>query len=271
MKDKGKDKVRVALLQTALGDAPKGERLARVVQLLGSLRDREMDLILLPELWNVGYFAFNDYKKGAEPLDGPTLTELASQAKELKSYILAGSILERSGGRFFNTSVLLDREGRQVAVYRKIHLFSYRSREREILTPGEEPVVAKTELGRLGLSICYDLRFPELYRWEVDRGAQVFLVPAAWPAARIAHWELLARARALENQCFLLGCNAAGVEHGVRLGGHSLVVDPQGEVLARAGEAEEVLLAELDLAQVERTRTEFPVLADRSESLRCPG
>jgi len=268
---KSRSKIKVALLQTALNDLSKGERLARVVQLLQGLRGRELDLILLPELWNVGYFAFDDYEKGAEPLDGPTLTELAQQARDLKSYILAGSILERSSGRFFNTSALLDREGQRIAVYRKIHLFSYRSREREILTPGEEPVTAATELGRLGLSICYDLRFPELYRAELDQGAEIFLVPAAWPAARIAHWELLARARALENQCFLLGCNAAGVERNVQLGGRSLVVDPQGEILARAGADEEIPFAELDLEQVAKARAEFPALQDRILKTHCRG
>ncbi|MFQ6117091.1 MAG: carbon-nitrogen family hydrolase [Candidatus Bipolaricaulia bacterium] len=249
--------IRAALIQLKLGDGSKEERLARALELID--RAGDAGLILLPELWNVGYLRFERYRDEAEPLEGPTISTLAAKARELGAYILAGSIVEREDERLYNASALISPRGEPVAAYRKIHLFGYRSKEKELLTPGDRIVVAETELGALGLSICYDLRFPELYRAQVDRGAQAFLVVASWPLARIGHWRLLARVRALENQCFLLGCNATGPGYG----GHSLAVSPQGEVLKETADPEEVLEIELDLEEVRRARAEFPVIRDR--------
>lgn len=246
--------IEAALVQL---DTSKEPRLERALEALDRCKGTE--LVLLPELWNVDYLEFERYRARGEPLDGPTLAALAAKARELRAYLLAGSILEQAGEKLFNTSVLLGPRGERIAAYRKIHLFGYRSREKELLSPGEEVVVARTELGSLGLSICYDLRFPELYRAQLDLGAVAFLIPAAWPAARIEHWRLLARARALENQSFLFGCNAAGP----RYGGHSLVTSPKGEILKEAGDSEEILKVELDLAEVERIRAELPFLEDR--------
>jgi predicted amidohydrolase len=248
--------IEAALIQL---DTSREPRLARALEALA--RCKGAGLVLLPELWNIDYLEFERYRTGGEPLTGPTLAALVAKARELGAYILAGSIVEEDRGRLFNTSVLLGPRGAILAAYRKIHLFSYHSKEKELLTPGDQIVVAQTELGPLGLSICYDLRFPELYRAQLDLGAVAFLIPAAWPSARIEHWRLLAQARALENQCFLLGCNASGP----RYGGHSLVVSPGGEVLGEAGEAEEILRVRLDFAEVERVRAELPFLQDRAK------
>ncbi len=247
--------IEVALIQL---DTSREARLARAIEALD--RCKGAGLVLLPELWNVDYLGFERYRAGSEPLLGSTLTALAAKAKELGAYILAGSIIEEDKGKLCNTSVLLGPQGERIAAYRKIHLFGYRSKEKDLLTPGDRVVVAQTGLGALGLSICYDLRFPELYRAQLDQGAIAFLIPAAWPLARIEHWQLLARARALENQCFLLGCNAAGP----RYGGQSLVVSPKGEVLGEAGESEEILKVQLDFKEVERVRAELPFLEDRA-------
>ncbi|MGQ9477576.1 MAG: carbon-nitrogen family hydrolase [Candidatus Bipolaricaulia bacterium] len=249
--------IEVVLIQL---DTSREARLARAIEALD--RCKGAGLILLPELWNVDYLEFERYQAGGEPLDGPTLTAVAAKAKELGAYLLAGSIIEEDRGKLFNTSVLLGPQGERIATYRKIHLFGYHSREKELLTPGDRVVVAQTGLGALGLSICYDLRFPELYRAQLDQGAIAFLIPAAWPLARIEHWQLLARTRALENQCFLLGCNAAGP----RYGGQSLVVSPKGEVLGEAGESEEILKVQLDFKEVERVRAELPFLEDRAQA-----
>lgn len=247
---------RAALIQLEPKGNSKEEFLAHALELID--RAGDADLILLPELWNVGYLKFERYRDEAEPLAGPTISALATKSKELKAYILAGSIVEREDGRLYNTSALISPAG-EIAAYRKVHLFGYRSREKEFLTPGDRVVVAETGLGTFGLSICYDLRFPELYRAQVDRGAQIFLVVASWPPARIEHWRLLCRARALENQSFLLSCNATGPHYG----GHSLVIGPTGEILEEAGEGEEVLRIELGLEEVTRARAEFPALRDR--------
>jgi predicted amidohydrolase len=144
-----------------------------------------------------------------------------------------------------------------------VHLFGYGSREVSLLTPGTTVRACPTALGTVGISTCYDLRFPELYRLQVDGGAELFLVAAAWPRARLAHWQLLLRARALENQAFLAACGAAGRQGDVVLSGRSAVVDPWGAVLAEAGDTAGTLTVEVDLGEVARARKDFPALADR--------
>jgi predicted amidohydrolase len=184
---------------------------------------------------------------------------MSDAARAAGATLHAGSMVERDGDRIFNTSLLFGPDGTLLHTYRKVHLFGYGSREQELLTPGE----AVAGHGTLALSTCYDLRFPELFRAQVDAGSQLFLVAAAWPAARLAHWQLLLRSRALENQSYLLACNAAGTQGGVALAGRSAVVDPWGEVVAEAGDRAEVLTAHLDPELPARARTEFPALADR--------
>jgi predicted amidohydrolase len=255
--------VKIALVQVASPEGePVAERIARVGATVSRLAGN--DLIVLPELWAPGYFAFDRYADLAEALDGPLLGEIAGWARRLGTHLHAGSVLERDAeGRLYNTAVLLGPDGDLLLDYRKVHVFGYQSQEATLLSPGARADVAETPLGTVGMTTCYDLRFPELYRVLVDRGAQLVVVPAAWPAARLEHWRLFTRARAVENQVFLLACNAAGTQAGVRLGGHSVVVDPWGRVVAEAGDDEEVLLAELDLQTLTDIRTEFPVLDDR--------
>jgi predicted amidohydrolase len=253
--------MRVTSIQLEIADRTRSETLDHVLDLLE--RARGSDLILLPELWPCGYYAFERYREESEALDGPTLEALGRKTAEIGATLFAGSLVERDGDCLFNTSVLLDPRGRLVARYRKIHLFGYKSEEGALLERGDEVVVAPTPWGRAGLSICYDLRFPELYRRMIDRGAELLLVTAAWPAARIEHWAVLNRARALENQAFLFSCNATGTQRGVRNGGRSLLVDPLGNVLAEGGDAEALVTCDADPAAVARVRAEYPALRDR--------
>jgi predicted amidohydrolase len=253
--------MRVASIQLEIKDRPKAETLAHVLSLLD--RSRGNDLILLPELWPSGYYSFTRYLDEGEPVDGPTVEALRLKARELDAYLYAGSLVERDRDRSFNTSLLIDPGGAIIARYRKMHLFGYQSEEGRLLSRGEEVVVVPTPWGRAGLSICYDLRFPELYRRMIDQGAEIFLVAAAWPAARIEPWILLGRARALENQAFLFACNGAGTNGGVEIGGHSLLVDPLGTVLAEGDGREAILSCEVDPGMVARVRTGFPALRDR--------
>ena len=174
------------------------------------------------------------------------------------------------GKSLANTSLIFGRDGELVTAYRKIHRFGFAEGEPALLEAGDEVLVADLRFAEdpsmqvsTGISTCYDLRFPELYRRQLDAGATLFVVPAAWPLSRVAHWSLLGRARAVENQCFVLACNTAGTHAGVIMGGHSVVVGPTGEVLAEAGEDQQILTVEIDLDDVERTRSAFPVLADR--------
>jgi predicted amidohydrolase len=226
---------------------------------------RGADLVVLPELWAPGYFAFDHYAERAEPLNGPTAGAACAWARELGAYIHLGSLLERAAdGRLHNTAVLLDPDGRVMHTYRKIHVFGYQSREAMLLTPGHDARVVPTPFGRLGATACYDLRFPELWRGLVDAGAEVVVTPSAWPAARREHWRLFTTCRAVEEQIIVIACNGVGEQDGgVLLAGHSRVVDPWGAVLAEAGTDEGVTLVTVDASVVNRTRAEFPVLADR--------
>lgn len=232
------------------------------------LEQREADLIVLPELWSVGYFAFDDYRAHAEPLDGPLARRLAGLARETSAVLHAGSLVERSGRHLYNTSIVFGPDGDMLATYRKMHVFGYQSREPELITGGDTLATLPLAGTRAGLAICYDLRFPEVFRAVVD-DVTVFVIPATWPAARVEHWQALLRARAVENQAFVIGCNTAGRSGGVELGGGSAVVDPSGSVLAQAGPAPQVLRTSIDLAEAARARREFPVLRDRI--LAAPG
>lgn len=259
--------MRVALVQLAgdPGEHP-ADRLARGCDLVAA--ERDADLVVLPELWVTGFFAFDAYPAVAQPLDGPIAATLARTARAARVWLHGGSIVEAGAdGGLYNTALLFDPDGELAHTQRKVHVFGYRSREAEILRGADAIAAAATALGTVGMTTCYDLRFPEVYRVLVDQGATLLIVPAAWPAARIDHWRLLTRARALENQCFLLGCNAAGEQGEVALGGHSVVVDPWGEPVAEAGRDAQVLRAEIDPARVARLRAEFPALRDRRLSV----
>ncbi|MFP5336509.1 MAG: carbon-nitrogen family hydrolase [Actinomycetes bacterium] len=267
--------MRISLVQVAYGDdEPVDERRARVADLVR--QQHGADLVVLPELWAPGGFSYTEWAERAEPVDGPTVHAVAAAAKEIGAVVHAGSIVERAadgesrgeqGRGLWNTSVLLSPDGSVLATYRKIHRFGFGVGEPRLLEAGTDVVtVTLPGLGAdavVGLSTCYDLRFPELYRALLDAGARLVLVPAAWPAARVDHWSVLARARAIENQTVVVAANTAGTHARTPMGGRSVVVGPRGEVLAEAGTGEEVLVVDVDLADVAAARESFPVLADR--------
>jgi predicted amidohydrolase len=256
--------VRTALVQVASpAGEPGAKRRERVAGMVADAAGAE--LVVLPELWLPGYFAFDSYREFAEPLDGDTVTAAREWARRLGCHLHMGSVLESDAdGRLYNTAVLIGPDGEIAHTYRKIHVFGYQSREAELLTPGERVGTVPTTLGRLGTTTCYDLRFPELYRALVDEGAESIVVCSAWPAARLAHWRLFTSCRAVEEQVVMIACNAVGEQaDGVRLGGHSRIVDPWGEVLAEAGEQEGITFCDIDTAVIGSARAEFPVLADR--------
>jgi predicted amidohydrolase len=215
-------------------------------------------------MWTAGYFSFEQYADRAEPFAGPTLAAARSWATALQVFVHLGSFVEVDGaGRLRNTSAVVGPDGAVVATYRKVHLFGYGSRESELLTPGDDLGVGPVAGPPTGITTCYDLRFPELYRSLVDEGAEQVVVCAAWPAARLEHWRLFTSVRAVEQQVNLIACNAVGEQQGVSLGGHSRVVAPTGEVLVEAGSDEGFTYAELDPGLPRRFRAEFPALADR--------
>ncbi|MBO4210545.1 carbon-nitrogen family hydrolase [Micromonospora echinofusca] len=259
--------MRVSLVQV---ESPAGEPVAARRERVGQLvaEARGADLVVLPELWAPGYFAFDRYPERAEPLDGDTVQAGREWARDLGCLLHLGSVLERdTDGRLYNTALLIDATGAIVHRYRKIHVFGYRSREAELVTPGQGVTVTRTALGPTAATTCYDLRFPELWRALVDAGAETVVVPAAWPAARRHHWRLFTSCRAVEEQIVLVACNAVGTQSGTVLGGYSRVVDPWGEVLVEADDREGITSCEVDLDVVARARTEFPVLRDRRLAL----
>lgn len=255
--------MKVSLLQVASPDQEsKADRIDRVEALISSQTDS--DLVVLPELWSAGYFSFERYEELAEPIDGPTVSMCSRRAAELGIHIHVGSIVERDrDGRLRNTSVLVNDRGEVIQTYSKIHVFGYQSLESKLLTPGDRIAVTETAFGPVASTTCYDLRFPGLWSEISALGAQLAIVPAAWPAARREHWRLFTAARAVEHQLVVIACNAAGTQHGVELAGTSRVVDPSGTVLAEAGGDEEVLVADVSVEEVARARDEFPVLRDR--------
>jgi predicted amidohydrolase len=229
-------------------------------------------LVVLPEKWSVlGRGA--DLREGAEPLDGPAITWARDAARELGIDLVAGSVSERVAGddKLRNTSLHIGPDGEIKATYRKMHMFDvevdgtiYRESEHE--APGDDVVLSTTADGvELGLTVCYDIRFPELYRILAVRGARVVTIPAAFtvPTTR-DHWEVLVRARAIEDQCFVIAANQVGTHvEGLASGGRSMIVDPWGLVLAQAADAQTVITADLDLDAQAAIRTRLPSLANR--------
>ena len=253
--------MRVTSIQVEMKDRSKEENLANVLNLMD--RAGSCDLILLPEIWPCGFFRFDRYRAESEPLDGLIMSALKKRAVDLKCHVMTGSIVERDGRDLFNTTLLLNSEGEIIARYRKVHLFGYQSGEKELLKGGDEVVVAPTPWGPAGLSICYDLRFPEFYRKMVDAGAAIFLVASAWPHARLETWTLFNRARAIENLAYVFSCNCAGANKGQQYAGHSMIVDPMGNIIAEGGDGECFVSAEIDPNLVDSVRKEFPALKDR--------
>jgi deaminated glutathione amidase len=238
------------------------------------------DLAALPEVFPF-HGSASDTKDNADEVPGAITDRLSSLARELSMWILGGSLTERDGEHFYNTSTLFDRGGEMVATYRKIHLFDVDLegqpplRESALYSPGDQLVTHEAEFGRVGMSICYDLRFPELYRGLMALGSEILLVPSAFTAVTgDAHWEVLLRARAIEDQCFVVAPAQWGPwgppEDGRRCYGNSMIVDPWGRVLAQAPEeGDGVWTAELDMAELRRVRTILPALQHRRLRLEC--
>jgi predicted amidohydrolase len=263
--------LRVAAVQLNSG-AEMSANLAAADRLVRAAAGDGAELVVLPEKWTA--IGSNEQMlAAAEPLEGRAIEWARAVAAELGIELVAGSVLERLAGseRVANTCVHIDRSGALRSTYRKIHMFDVdvegkAYRESEIEEPGDEVVVSETADGvRLGLSICYDVRFPELYRILALEGAVVMPLPAAFTLATTRdHWEVLVRARAIENQAFVVAANQVGVHPGGhRSGGRSMIVDPWGVVLAQAQDTQGHVVADLDMEHQRRIRSELPALANR--------
>lgn len=248
----------------------KEENLQKAIHYIELAAAQGAKLIVLPEYMN--YISSKpEALAHAESIPGPTTNLLMSKAKELNVFIHCGSMLEYfNETKAYNTTVLINDQGEIQAKYRKIHLFDIdvngvvTYKESDLIEPGEEIVTAETSIGKIGLSICYDLRFPELYRKLMLQGAEIITVPAAFnQGTGIHHWETLLKARAIENQCYIIASGQIGSYEGKPTFGSSMIIDPWGIVVARASDMEGYIIADVKQDYIVRLRQELPCLLNR--------
>jgi omega-amidase len=252
--------MKIALFQMDVAWEDKRRNFKKVASLAAGLKERQVDLICLPELFSTGYTM--EPAPLAERLDGETPTFLSELARENGTDVV-GSFIEKTAGKPRNAAIVFDKSGELVADYAKIHQPRFIG-EHECYEPGDELTVFELGGTKLAVVICYDLRFPELFRGLLYRGVKGVFVIASWPAERIAHWDPLLVARAIENQFFVMGVNRVGSSPIGSYPGHSVVVDPWGGVVAAGKEnREEVLVTEVDFGLVDKVREKLPVLEDR--------
>lgn len=257
-------KIACVQMNVRLGDSALN--FTRAEALIRDAAAKGADTVLLPETWNLGFFPREGLSELADPDGEKVRACMGSLAAELGVNIVAGSAVTELGGRIYNTAYVFDRAGACAASYDKTHLFTPMG-EHAYFTPGDRLCTFTLDGVRCGLIICYDLRFPELTRTLALRDIDLLFVPAEWPGVRIAHWQTLNRARAIENQIFLACCNGCGTAGETVYGGHSAVYDPWGSVLAEAGAGEETILADCDFAVKEQIRNSIHVFRDRRPEL----
>ncbi len=250
--------IKAAAIQFNVKQGDVDANLAYVREALGRAAGQGANLVVLPEMWSSG-FSYRDLNQLALRTEGiaAELLELSARHK----LVIVGSMPEPNGDKVFNTIHVAD-NGKLAGVYRKIHLFSLLGEDRAF-SGGDSWLLANTSLGKVGVIICYNLRFPELSRRLAVEGAQVICVPAQWPKPRQEHWRTLLRARAIENQLFVVACNACGIIGKLDFFGMSMIIDPKGELLGEAGESEGEVFASLDLQAMDDWRRQIPCFNDR--------
>ena len=259
--------LRLALLQMNIEAGNPDANFAKLEQLLEEAvsQPNKPDVVVFPEMWNTGY-ALTEIRTIADPAGKRTKELLSAFGKKHRIYIIGGSIAELKGDQVYNTAYAFDRDGNEIADYSKIHLFRLMEEEK-YLAAGDKHGKLTIEGVQAGLMICYDIRFPELTRKLALEGAKLMFVPAEWPHPRLHHWRTLLTARAIENQMFVIACNRMGTSGDTAFFGHSVVIDPWGEIVAEAGEEETILYAEIDLSLVDAVRSKIPVFEDRRPAL----
>lgn len=268
------EKIKIAAIQMSTV-ADKMENVRTVKTYLEKIKDENPDFVILPEMFCCPYQTEN-FPIYAEKEGGPVWQQLSGYAKQYGIYMIGGSMPEKDAeGNVYNTSYIFDREGKQIGKHRKVHLFDIdvkggqTFKESDTLTAGDSDTVFDTEFGKIGVMLCFDIRFPELSRMMVNDGAKVIFVPAAFNMTTgPAHWELSFRTRALDNQIYMVGCAPArDVSAGYISWGHSIVTDPWGRVIDMLDEKKGILLAELDMDYEEQVREELPLLKSRRKDI----
>lgn len=254
--------ISLAQMNIALGDTRKN--IQQFEALATEAARRGSHIVVFPELWSTGY-ALEDARELGAQLNAGDFAHVSTFATQQKVSIV-GSMLEKRGLEVANSATFFAPNGKLLGVYRKIHLFRLMEEDR-YLQPGAAPLLMELPWGKTGIAICYDLRFPELFRRYAVDGAKLIIIPAEWPLQRVEHWRALLQARAIENQCYIVACNAVGMTGETAFAGHSMIVDPWGKILIEGGEAPMLLTAEIELDLVDEVRQRIPVFADRRPDL----
>ena len=267
-------KIKLALCQMNVVDnKEKNIKTARLM--IEESISKNADFIILPEMFNCPYSNDKFIEYGEKEKSSETLSEISKLAKSNNVYILAGSIPEIEEDKLYNTSYLFDRQGNVIAKHRKMHLFDIdvkrkiTFKESDVLTAGNDFTIADTEFGKVGIGICYDIRFPELAKIMVENGALILIYPGAFNMTTgPAHWELLFRSRAMDNQAFCIGvAPALNNDASYHSYGHSIITNPWGEVIAQASEKESLIISEIDLSEIKKVREELPLLKNKRDEL----
>jgi len=249
----------VAQFDVITGDTETN--LATALQQTDVLAGKGADLVLLPEMWSCG---FDNRHLGEHAREVPAILEAVSEKAKKKRTVIAGTVPEEEGDDIYNTLFVIDRDGSVAGSYRKIHLFTPTG-EHNYFSAGSTPVACDTSLGRIGLMICYDLRFPELCRILALNGAWTVLVSAQWPVDRIGHWNTLLKARAIENQLFMVAANTSGSDEKLTLGGCSRIVSPTGDILGKSEDNRAAtIIVKIDPREMDKARENVTYLDDRS-------
>ena len=266
--------IKLALCQMNVID-DKDENLKKAELMINDSITQNVDFIILPEMFNCPYSNDKFLEYCEEENSSITISKISELSDKHNVYILAGSIPEKEGNKLYNTSYLFDRNGKIIAKHRKMHLFDIdvkdkiTFRESDVLTAGNNVTIAKTEFGKIGIGICYDIRFPELARIMSEQGTKILFYPGAFNMTTgPAHWELLFRTRALDNQVFCVGvAPALNKNASYHSFGHSIITNPWGEVIAEANEKEELVISEINLNEIKKIREELPLLKNKREDL----
>ncbi|GGE36682.1 hydrolase [Pullulanibacillus camelliae] len=254
--------LKVALLQIDIAFGDPQANIKKAEKWIEKAANQKVDLIMLPEMWTTGY----DLARLHNMTENTVQSLMSRLAKVNQVNIMAGSVAKREGAHIYNTSFVYDRKGTLISEYKKVHLFRLMEEEKYLAaghTKGEfqlEGIPAATV-------ICYDIRFPEWIRAHTLSGARLLFVPAEWPAPRLDHWRTLLQSRAIENQCFVIACNRVGEDPKNVFAGHSLIIDPWGNIIAEGSDQEELIIEDIDPMQVEEVRKMIPIYEDRRPEL----
>lgn len=257
--------MKVAALQMNVEFSSPEKNIATLYRLVTKAMEQHPDVLLLPELWRLGFYP-RPILELADPDGAQVRKILADLARRFQVNIVGGTIADAIGEQVYNTCYIFDRSGHLTATYHKAHLFTP-SGEADDFTAGDSLVTFMLDGVRCGIAVCYDLRFPEMIRRLALEDIAVLFLPAAWPLSRLIHWQTLLRARAIENQIFVVACNEAGSSPDGQLAGHSAIIDPWGEILASADENEAVIHANLRPIIRAQIKESINVFADRQEKL----